>query len=77
MIYQKKKFKSLLLYSSRMSGLTSPRLCARVHTSTLQRWRVVGNVWEIWSGQDFNPIPPAPAAAEELLLAPSGWFEWA
>jgi len=31
----------------------SPRLCA--HTSKLQGWRVVGNVWEI---QDLNPYLP-------------------
>jgi len=26
----------------------------------LQRWRVAGNVWKIWSARDVNPIPPVP-----------------
>jgi len=27
----------------------------------LQRWRVVGKVWEIWSARDLNSISPASA----------------
>jgi len=51
----------LLLYSLIIfSGVTSercpsPRLCARAHTSTLQRWRFIGNVWEIWSARNLTP----------------------
>jgi len=47
----------------------SPRLCVKVHTSRLQRWLVVGNVWKIWPARDLNPIPPAPQA-DVLQLAP-------
>jgi len=41
----------LALYLFGVSGVKSERcpsswLCARAHTSRLQRWRVVGNVWE-------------------------------
>jgi len=48
----KSKIKSLLHSLNTLSGVTSercpiPRPCARAHTSRLQRWRVVGNVWEI------------------------------
>jgi len=60
-----------------LSGVTSERcpssrLCANTHTSRQQRWRVVGNVWEIWSARDLNPIPSAPET-NVLLLMPSGW----
>jgi len=43
---------------SRVKPCPSPRLCVRTHTSRLQRWRVFGNVWEIWSDRDLNPILP-------------------
>jgi len=44
--------KSSLYSLNTFSGVTSERcpslrLCARAHTSRLQRWRVVDNVWEI------------------------------
>jgi len=50
--FQTQKIKSLLYLLNTLSGVTSerclsPRLCAKNHTSRLQRWRVVGNVWEI------------------------------
>jgi len=46
------KIKSSLNSLSTLSGVTSeryptPRLCAKAHTSRMQRWQVVGNVWEI------------------------------
>jgi len=55
-VLQIKKIKSLLYSLITLSGFTSerypsPRLCARDHTSRLQRWRVVGNVREIWSAR--------------------------
>jgi len=57
------KIKSSLYSLNTLSGVTSERcrfpwLCATAHISKLQRWRVVGNVWEIWSARDLNPIPP-------------------
>jgi len=59
--------KSLLYSLNTLSGVMSkrcpsPQLCARGHTSRLQQWRVVSNVWEIWSSRGLNPIPPAPEA---------------
>jgi len=59
--------KSLLYSLNSLSDVTSercpsPRLCTRSHTSRLQWWRVVGNMWEILSAQDFNPISSAPEA---------------
>jgi len=36
----------------------------------LQRWRVIGNVWEILLSRDLNPILPA-FEANVVLLAPS------
>jgi len=46
------KNKSLLYSLNKLSGVTSercpsPKLYARAHTSRLQQWLVVGNVWEI------------------------------
>jgi len=62
---QKIKSSLYLLYT--LLGVTSercpsPRLCAKAHTSRLQRWWVIGNMCEIWSTRDMNPIPPAPEA---------------
>jgi len=39
------------------------------NTSRLQRWQVVGNVWEISSAGDSNSIPPVPEAKVLLLVA--------
>jgi len=50
------------LSGSRVSGA---HLCGFAPGPTfqrLQRWWVVGNVWEIWSARDMNPIPPVPDA---------------
>jgi len=49
----------------------TPRLCARAHTSRLQRWLVVGNVWEICSARDLSPIPPS---SETELFCHHYWF---
>jgi len=40
---------------SRVSGTQLRGFCTRVNTSRLRRWRVVGNVWEIWSARGFEP----------------------
>jgi len=57
MIVNKIKKKTNLHYARLIFGVTSercpsPRLCAKAYTSRLWRWRVVGNVWEIWSARD-------------------------
>jgi len=53
LIQKKSSVYSLNTISGVMSErCPSPRLCVRAHTSRLQRWRVVGNVWEIWSARD-------------------------
>jgi len=67
----KNQIESSLYSLNTLSGVTSewcssPRLCARSHTSRLQQWRVVGNVWEIWSALNLNSIPPAPEASRRL-----------
>jgi len=41
----------------------------RDQMSSLQWWWVAGNVWEIWSAQDLNPIPPTPEADRHLTSA--------
>jgi len=55
------QIKSSLYSLNTLSGVTSERclfsrLCAIDHASRLQWWRVVGNVLEIWSARDLNPI---------------------
>jgi len=46
---------------------------AWAYTSRLQQWRIVGNVWEICSAQDLNPVLPA-LEADVLSLESSGRF---
>jgi len=41
---------------SRVSGAHLRGFAPRPTQSRLQRWRVVGNVWEIWSAQDLNSM---------------------
>jgi len=45
---------------SRVSGAYLRGFAPRPTQLRLQRWRVVGNVWEIWSARYLNCIPPAP-----------------
>jgi len=74
---ERKKIKPLLYSFNILTGerCPSPRLCARAHTSRLQRWRVGGNVWEIWSALDLHPVPPVPEAAIFIIQAEP--FIWA
>jgi len=77
---QNQKFKYSLFSLYALLGVTSvrcpsPRPCARAHTSRLQRWRVIGNVWDIWSVRNLNPIPPAPEADVLPLNVPSGRYQ--
>jgi len=51
----------------------SPMLCERDHTLRLQRWRVIDNVWEIWSSRDLNHVLPAPKANVYYLPYLSSW----
>jgi len=55
---------------SRVSGVHLRSFAPGTTLQKLQRWRVVGNVWEIWSARDFNPILPVPEA-NVLPLVPS------
>jgi len=59
---------------SQVSGTLLRGFAPRPTESRLQRWRVVGNVWEIWSAQYLNPIPPAPEA-NILPLVLSDFFK--
>jgi len=36
----------------------TPRLWTSTHTSSSHWWRIVGNVWEIWSAPDWIPYLP-------------------
>jgi len=55
-----------LILSDVIRVSNTPQLCARAHTSRLQRWRVAGNVWKICSAWNFNPAPPASEASSRL-----------
>jgi len=49
----------------RVSRVSGAHLCdfdPELTQSRLQRWRVVGNAWDIWSARDLNSIPPTPEA---------------
>jgi len=50
----------------------SPQLCTWPYTCTLrlQWWQVIGNVWETWSAQKLNLIPPVPNAKVLPLVLP-------
>jgi len=61
-IYSNKKsnFHYTLLMHFRVSQVSGAHLRGFTPGPTqsmLQRWRVVGNVSEIWSALDLNPIP--------------------
>jgi len=58
---------------SQVNGAHLRGFVPRPIQSKLQRWRVVGNVWEIWSAWGLNPIPPVPEA-NVLPLVLSGHF---
>jgi len=78
--YKKNLIKSSLysLIPFRVSQVSSAHLCGFSPGPTLRgsSGRVVGNVWEIWSAQDLNPLSSAPEA-DVLLLVSSGWLFFA
>jgi len=74
------KIKSNLYYTrlipfqvSRVSGAHLCGFAPRPILSKLQRWWVVGNVWEISSARDLNTIPPALEANILSLVLEKVW----
>jgi len=69
-IFVKKNFFSYIQVSGAICAAL--RQGTQPHTSGLQRWRVVDNVWEIWSVPILNSIPSCTSGRHLLPPAPSG-----
>jgi len=53
---------------SRVSGVNLLDFAPGTILQRLQRWRVVGNEWEIWSARDLSPIPTVTCAICPVVI---------
>jgi len=61
--FKKLEFSAPLIPPFRVSRVSGAHLCGFAPEPTLQRlqrWRIVSNMWEIWSAQVLNPTSPIP-----------------